>query len=129
MNPLKCVFGVASGKFLGFVVHRKGIDVDPAKIQAIRAMTSPTTLKELKTFMGRVSYIRRFMPALAEISYPLHQLMRKGIPFEWRKEHEEAIQKIKDILISPQTMTTPVKGLPMILYLTSTDRSIGALLA
>ena len=69
------------------------------------------------------------MPALAEISYPLHQLMRKGVPFEWRKEHEEAIQKIKDILISPQTMTTPVKGLPMILYLTSTGRSIGALLA
>ena len=128
MNPLNCVFGVALGKFLRFVAHRKGIDVGSAKIQAIKSMPSPTTLKDLKTFLGKVSYIRRFMPALAEISYPLHQLMKKGVPYGWGQVHEEAIQKIKGILISPQTMTTPVKGLPMMLYLTSTSRSIRALL-
>ena len=129
MNPLKCVFGVTSGKFLGFVVHRQGIDIDPTKVQAIRSMPSPTNPKELKTFLGKVSYIRRFIPALAELSYPLQQLMKKGTLFKWGQSHEEAIQKIKEILTSPQTMTMPVKGLPMILYLTSTDKSIGVLLA
>ena len=69
------------------------------------------------------------MPALAEISYPLQQLMKKGVSFQWGQSHEEAIQRIKRILTSPQTMTMPIKGLPMILYLTSTDKSIGALLA
>ena len=82
MNPLKCAFGVASGKFLGFVVHRKGIDVDPAKAQAIQLMPSPKNKKELKGFMGKVSYIRRFVLALAEISHPLQQLMKKGVSFE-----------------------------------------------
>ena len=49
MNPLKCTFGVSSGKFLGFLVHSRGIDVDPAKAIAIATMRPPATVKELKT--------------------------------------------------------------------------------
>ena len=92
MNPLKFVFGVTSGKFLGFVVHRQGIDVDPAKVQAIRSMPLPTNPKGLKTFLGKVSYIRRFIPALAELSHPLQQLLKKGTLFKWGLSDEEAIQ-------------------------------------
>ena len=44
MNPLKCAFGVTAGKFLGFLVHQRGIDVDPSKVQAIATMKPPTTL-------------------------------------------------------------------------------------
>lgn len=58
MNSLKCGFGVSSGKSLGFVVHHKGIDIDPTKAKAIQDMTPPKTVKELKSFMGKVSYIR-----------------------------------------------------------------------
>ena len=57
MNPLKCAFGVSSGKFLGFLVHSKGIGVDPTKAMAIATMKPPTTVKELKSFLGKVSYI------------------------------------------------------------------------
>ena len=49
MNPLNCAFGVSSGKFLGFLVHSRGIDVDPAKAIAIATMRPPATVKELKT--------------------------------------------------------------------------------
>ena len=55
MNPLKCAIGVSSGKFLGFLVHSRGIDVDPTKTTAIATMKPPTTIKELKSFMGKVS--------------------------------------------------------------------------
>ena len=58
MNPLKCAFGVSTGKFLGFLVHHKGISVDLAKDTTIATMKRPTTVKELKSFLGRVSYIR-----------------------------------------------------------------------
>ena len=57
MNPLKCAFGVSSGKFLGFLVHNRGIDMDLAKATAIAIMRPPTTVKELKSFLGKVSYI------------------------------------------------------------------------
>ena len=47
LNPAKCVFGVASGKFLGFIVSQRGIEVNPEKVQAIIDMTSPKTVKEV----------------------------------------------------------------------------------
>ena len=57
INPLKCAFEVSSGKFLGFLVHSRGIDVDPAKAMAIATMKPLVTVKELKSFLRKVSYI------------------------------------------------------------------------
>lgn len=61
MNPMKCAFGVSSGKFLGFVVTRHGIQIDPTKIQAVVKMPPPSNLHELKSFQGHLAYIRRFI--------------------------------------------------------------------
>ena len=55
MNPLECAFGVSSRKFLGFLVHNRGIDVDLAKAMAIATIKPPATVKELKSFLGKVS--------------------------------------------------------------------------
>ena len=83
MNPFKCAFGVFFGKFLGFLVHSRGIDVDPAKAMAIVTTKPPATVKELKSFLGKVSYIRRFILGLASISSAFTKLPRKGQSFEW----------------------------------------------
>uniref|UniRef100_A0A2N9HCW8 Integrase catalytic domain-containing protein n=1 Tax=Fagus sylvatica TaxID=28930 RepID=A0A2N9HCW8_FAGSY len=68
MNPLKCAFGVSAGKFLGFLVHQHGIDVDPVKASTIATMKPPTTHKELKSFLGKLSYIRRLAQWLLQLS-------------------------------------------------------------
>ena len=78
MNPLKCAFGVSSGKFLGFLVHSRGIDVDLAKAMAIATMKSLAMVNELKSFLGKVSYIRRFIPGLASFTSAFTKLLRKG---------------------------------------------------
>ena len=57
MNPLKCAFGVSFETFLGFLVHSRGIDVDPVKTTTIATMKTLATVKELKSFLGKVSYI------------------------------------------------------------------------
>ena len=82
MNPLKCAFRVSSGKFLGFLVHSRGIDVDSAKATAIATMRPPATVKELKSFLGKVSYIRRFIPGFASITSTFTKLLKKGQSFE-----------------------------------------------
>src|ERR1051325_5236873 len=56
LNPNKCTFRVRSGKLLGFVVSGKGIEVDPAKVNAIQEMPSPRTEKEVRGFLGRLNY-------------------------------------------------------------------------
>jgi len=86
MNPMKCAFGVSAGKFLGFLVHHRGISVDLAKATAIATMKRPTTVKELKSFLGRVSYIRRFMPGLTSVTSGLSKLLKKGAEFTWEVE-------------------------------------------
>lgn len=78
MNSLKCAFEVSTEKFLGFSVHSKGIEVDPTKVVAIATTKPPTTVKELKSFLGKVSYIRRFIPGLASIASAFMKLLKKG---------------------------------------------------
>ena len=65
MNPLKCAFGVTSGKFLGFIIRHRGIEVDQSKIGAIQRMPEPKNLWELRSLQGHLAYIRRFISNLA----------------------------------------------------------------
>ena len=90
MNPMKCAFGVSAGKFLEFLVHHRGISVDPTKATAIATMKRPTTVKELKSFLGMVFYIRRFVPRLALITNELSKLLKKEAEFTWEAEQQEA---------------------------------------
>ena len=82
MNPLKCAFGVFARKFLGFLVHSRRIDVDPAKATAIATMKPPTIVKELKSFLGKAFYIWRFILGLALITSAFTKLLKKGQSFE-----------------------------------------------
>jgi hypothetical protein len=65
MNPHKCAFGVSTGKFLGFVIHEHGIEIDPDRIKSIRNVGPPTCKVEVQKFLGKVNYLRRFISNLA----------------------------------------------------------------
>jgi hypothetical protein len=129
MNPLKCAFGVSAGKFLGFLVHNRGIDVDPAKASAIVTMKAPTSHKELKSFLGRLSYIRRFILGLAAVTAVFTPLMKKEVPFVWSMASQQVFEKIQAIMTKLPTVCTPVVGRPLRLYLASNGEAIGALIA
>uniref|UniRef100_A0A2N9FRR4 Integrase catalytic domain-containing protein n=1 Tax=Fagus sylvatica TaxID=28930 RepID=A0A2N9FRR4_FAGSY len=129
MNPLKCAFGVSAGKFLGFLVHNRGIDVDPAKASAIATMRPPTSHKELKSFLGRLSYIRRFIPGLAAVTSTFSHLLKKGVSFNWSAECQEAFERIQAIMTKLPTVCAPIAGKPLRLYLASNSQAIGALVA
>ena len=61
MNPLKCAFGVSAGKFLGFIIHQHGIEIDPKKIESIQKLRAPTCKKDMQKYIGKVNYLRRFI--------------------------------------------------------------------
>ena len=95
MDPLKCAFGVSTGKFLGFLVHSRGIDVDPTKAVAIATMKPPATVKELKSILENFSYIKRFIPGLASITLAFTKLLKKRQGFEWGEVQQVAFQKLQ----------------------------------
>ena len=82
LNPQNCVFGVKFGKLLGFIISKKGIEVDPAKAKAIIDMPPPTNLRELRSLQGRIQSIRRFISNLAMRCEPFNHLLRKGVKFQ-----------------------------------------------
>ena len=129
MNPLKCAFEVLAGKFLGFLVHQRGIDVNPARASAIATMKPPTTHKELKSFLGKLSYIRKFILGIAAVTSAFVPLLKKGAPFHWSTKCQEAFEKVQDIMTKLLTVCAPIFGKPLRLYLTSNSQAIGALIA
>lgn len=91
MNPMKCAFGVTSGKFLGYLVNRQGMNVDPAKAKAVLDMPEPTSAKEWKSFLGKASYLRRFLPGLAALSASLMELLKKKVEYKWEEVHRQSL--------------------------------------
>ena len=65
MNPLKCAFGVSAGKFLGFIIHEKGIEIDPKRIEAMKKVEAPTCKKDWQKFLGKINFLRRFISNLS----------------------------------------------------------------
>ena len=65
MNPLKCAFGVSARKFLGFIIHEKGIEIDPKRIEAMKKVEAPTCKKDLQKFLDKVNFLRRFISNLS----------------------------------------------------------------
>ena len=77
LNPVKCAFGVPFGKLLGFIVSRRGIELDPSKIKAIRDLPSPKNKTEVMSLLGRLNYISRFIAQLTTTCEPIFKLLKK----------------------------------------------------
>ncbi|KAK4381276.1 hypothetical protein Sango_2983700 [Sesamum angolense] len=129
MNPSKCAFGVTSGKFLGFIVRQRGIEIEQAKIDAILRMPKLRNIHELKSLQGKLAYLRRFISNLASCCQPFSRLMKKNVPFQWDEACDKAFKSIKSYLMKPPVLVVPVPGRPLILYVAAQERSVGILLA
>ncbi|KAG9454299.1 hypothetical protein H6P81_007203 [Aristolochia fimbriata] len=129
MNPLKCAFGVTSSRFLGFVVHHRGIEIGQSKIDAIQKMPEPRNISELKSFQGHLAYIRHFISNLAGRCQPFSHLLKKDTPFEWDESCRNAFNNIKAYLTKPSVLVAPIVDRPLLLYIAAQEKSVGALLA
>ncbi|GAA0161470.1 hypothetical protein LIER_17780 [Lithospermum erythrorhizon] len=128
MNPLKCSFSVASGKLIGFVVRRHGIEIEQANIDAITTLTEPRNIHKLKSLQGKLAYLRRFISNLAGKCQHFNKLMKKGAPFQWDTKCSVAFQKVKEYMMSPPVLAVPIQGKPLMLYVAAQEQSVGALL-
>ncbi|GKA30836.1 putative reverse transcriptase domain-containing protein [Tanacetum coccineum] len=103
----KCDFWLDSVQFLGHVIDRSGVHVDPAKIEAIKSWAAPTTPTEVRQFLGLAGYYRRFIEGFSLISKPLTKLTQKNKKYEWGEEEEEAFQMLKQKLCSAPILALP----------------------
>jgi hypothetical protein len=124
------VFGVSAGKFLGFIIHEHGIEIDPKKIKSINKVQLPQCKNDMQKFLGKLNYLRWFIFNLSvKISAfaPILRLKNEA-EFTWGADQQRAFDDIKKYLSSSSVMKTPMAGIPFWLYITAEDVVIGAVL-
>ena len=102
--------------------------MDLSKAKAIVDMPPPKTEKEVRGLLGRLQYISQFIVQLTPICEPIFKLLRKNAQMNWSKECQAAFDKIKQLLIKPPVLVSPMLGRPLILYLSTTQHSMGVVL-
>ncbi|KAL0536597.1 hypothetical protein IC582_025549 [Cucumis melo] len=124
----KCEFWLKQVSFLGHVVSKAGVSVDPAKIEAVTGWTRPSTVSEVRSFLGLAGYYRRFVENFSRIATPLTQLTRKGAPFVWSKACEDSFQTLKQKLVTAPVLTVPDGSGSYVIYSDASKKGLGCVL-
>nr|GFC20362.1 putative reverse transcriptase domain-containing protein [Tanacetum cinerariifolium] len=101
----KCEFWLSSVAFLGHIVSAEGIRMDPAKVEAITKWPRPTSVTEVRSFLGLAGHYRGFVEGFSRLALPLTKLMRKGEKFVWNEEREKSFEELKQRLVSAPVLT------------------------
>ena len=129
VNRAKCVLGQPNLEFLGYTVNAAGITPLPERVEAIRAVPPPTTVKELQSFLGMINYYRRFIPNAAQHLFPLFdQLKGKPKTIQWTPDCQTSFQAVKSALASTTLLHHPRTGANLALTTDASNYAIGAVL-
>ncbi|XP_075507599.1 uncharacterized protein LOC142544436 [Primulina tabacum] len=128
LNPQKCIFGVRSGKFLGYMVTERGIEANPEKVRAIRDMAPPRGPNDVQKLVGRIAALARFISRSAHRSLPFFRTLRKAKKFEWNPDCEKAFGDLKKYLAELPVLAKPVADEALWVYLSATERAVSSVL-
>jgi hypothetical protein len=107
LHPGKCFLGMESGVLLGHVVSKQGLEVDSDKVRAILALLAPTTVREVRGFLGCVGYYRRFIISYAKVATPLTELLKRETDFVWTDRRQQAFEELKKALTTAPILSPP----------------------
>ncbi|KAJ9547521.1 hypothetical protein OSB04_020064 [Centaurea solstitialis] len=124
----KCEFWIREVHFLGHVVNKEGIHVDPAKIEAIKKWKAPKTPTETRQFLGLAGYYRRFIANFSKIAQPLTTLTQKDEKFIWGEKQEEAFQLFKHKLCNAPILALPEGTDNFVVYCDASHQGLGCVL-
>ena len=113
---------------LRHIILGKGLEVDKAKIEVIQNLPLPSTLKDLRSFLGHVGFYRRFIQDFAKVSKPLTTLLCKDKEFIIDEEGKHAFMILKQALIEGPILQSPYWDLPVNIMCDASDYAVGAVL-
>lgn len=128
LNASKCTFGVSSGKFLGHVVSRRGIETNPDQIAALMDLAEPRDAKQVQRLTGMVAALGRFISRSANKCKQFFRLLGRKRKFLWDNECSVAFQGIKSYFSYAPYLSIPIPREPLFLYLAVFDHVVSAVL-
>jgi hypothetical protein len=124
----KCEFWLSEVAYLGHVINREGICVDPSKVSTVVGWERPTTVKEVRSFLGMAGYYRRFVKDFSIIAKPMTMLTHKGVKFQWTEECDRSFCLLKDRLVSAPILALPEFGERFTVYSDASRVGLGCVL-
>ena len=128
LNPVKCAFGVESGKFLGFMVNHRGIEVNPAKVQAVLDLQPPQMTKEVQKLTGMIAALSRFVSRSTDKCFPFFHALKTRGGVKWDSKCWEAFEGLKEYLASLPQLSRPLHEEKLYVYLTVSERAVSSVL-
>ncbi|KAI5746665.1 hypothetical protein M8J77_006124 [Diaphorina citri] len=107
INWAKSEFGASQVKYLGYIVDREGLRIDPDKIKPVLEYPTPTSVKQLRRIIGMVAWYKKFIPNLSKQLNPLTKLLKKGQKWFWTEAQQKALDDLKTVLTTPPVLSRP----------------------
>jgi hypothetical protein len=124
----KCVFWLKQVAFLGHVIWKGGISVDPSKVQDVLSWKAPTSVSDIRSFLGLGGYYRRFIKGFSKISKPMTELLEKDKQFEWTSTCEASFQELKKRLTTAPVLVIPDMEKSFFIYCDASGEGLGCVL-
>jgi hypothetical protein len=127
-NSQNCEFWLDSVKFLGHTISSKGISIDPTKVQEVMDWKPPTSVHQIRSFLGLAGYYRRFIPDFSKIAKPMTELLKKEAKYRWDDECNEAFHTLRKLLTTAPVLAQPDNTQPFDVYCDASGTGLGCVL-
>jgi hypothetical protein len=124
----KCEFWLDTVKFLGHTISSYGISVDPSKVQEVMDWKPPTSVHQIRSFLGLAGYYRRFIPNFSKIAKPMTEWLKKGVKFSWDQKCEDAFHTLRAHLTTATVLAQPDVSKPFDIYCDASRIGLGCVL-
>ena len=124
----KCEFWLKEVGFLGHVISGEGIAVNPSKVKSVTKWLAPTSVGQIRSFLGLAGYYRRFIENFSKIAKPMMALLKKDTKFKWTEECEASFQELKKCLVTAPVLILPDQRKDFQVYCDASRRGLGVVL-
>jgi hypothetical protein len=114
---------------LGIIVSDKGFSLDKLKIQAVQEWPTPTTVKQVQSFLGFANFVRRFVANFSQIARPLHNLVKKEVKWQWTDKEESAFRELQRAIINAPVIVHADPSKPYFLETDASGAALGSVLS
>lgn len=125
----KCSFFQKEVEFLGHVVSDNGVYMEKKKMEAIQEWPTPKSVQEIRQFLGLAGFYRKFIKDFSKISSSLTELLKKDVKFNWKEQHQQALDELKRAVSSAPVLILPDYKLPFVVSTDASGYAIGATLS
>jgi hypothetical protein len=124
----KCDFWLKEIKFLGHTISQEGVSVDPKKVHEVMNWKPPTTVRQIRSFLGLAGYYWRFIPDFSRIAKPMTELLKKGVKYDWSQKCEDAFHTLRQHLTTAPVLAQPDNTKPFEVYCDASGTGLGCVL-